>query len=151
VVDLLKQDKIPGDRLAVWGWHPELYVYTGMIPATRDALSYMLFLDGPSSAYYKRTFVEDMKRTCPRYFVDTSGEDSLSNDTPATKEWPPFDKITSEKAPFISEYLKQEYTAYRTYKNGIGHPLIVIYRRNDSFPQISNPGELETPGVNPAR
>jgi hypothetical protein len=138
IIQFLKGKKIAGDRLAVWGWHPELYVYCGMTPATRDALSFMLFMDGPSSAYYKRTFVEDMKRSRPRFFVDTVGEDVLSH-SPATKGWPPFNVITPEKAPFISEYLKREYARCHTFRNGAGIPMIVVYQRKDSSPPIAAP------------
>lgn len=65
--------KLPGDRLAMWGWVPHHYVETGLPQATREAHSNRQIENGPMDDYYRRRYLRDIRRSRPRWFIDTVG------------------------------------------------------------------------------
>jgi len=60
----------PGDLLAVWGWAPELYVDTGLTPATRAANCYWQGYPLDNQSFILETYMNDLKKSKPRLFVD---------------------------------------------------------------------------------
>lgn len=63
----------PGDALTIWGWRPELHVFSGLPQGTRDAHSQWQIAAIPQRDYYRRRFLADLDRTKPRFFVDAVG------------------------------------------------------------------------------
>jgi hypothetical protein len=84
------------DRLAVWGWAPELYVLNGRPQATREAHTFAQINPGPLRDHFRARFLEDIQRTRPAVFVDavTPGAFTYADRAryghesfPALKEW----------------------------------------------------------------
>ncbi len=61
-----------GESMAIWGWSPQLYVETGLIQATRDAVSIWQFWPSPLQKYYLDRYIKDMEKSAPKLFVDAS-------------------------------------------------------------------------------
>ena len=63
----------PGTEMAVWGWEPSLYVLTRTIPATSDTFTQWQIQANPLQGYYRRRFLEELKRNPPQAFLDAVG------------------------------------------------------------------------------
>jgi hypothetical protein len=63
----------PGDPVAIWGWDPQYFVQTGTIPAARDSVTGGQLQGGPLREYYRRRFMDDLRRTPPVVFADAVG------------------------------------------------------------------------------
>jgi hypothetical protein len=59
----------PGDKLFVWGWAPALYVYSGLLPATRFAATHVSMHNYGS--VYIDAMMQDVRREKPRFVADT--------------------------------------------------------------------------------
>ena len=57
--------------MVVWGWTPKYFVLTGLIPGTRDAITYNQIEELPLRAYYRQRFLNDFKAAKPAVFVDS--------------------------------------------------------------------------------
>ena len=64
----------PGERVAVWGWNPKLYVLTQTVPAIRDPVDFWQ-LAGPSPLEqpFRRRFMQDLRQHPPQVFLDAVG------------------------------------------------------------------------------
>ena len=71
VVQAILQVAQPGDRMTVWGMTPSFYVDSGLAPGTRDAMTQMQILKTSRQAYYRERFMADLKKSRPKFFVDT--------------------------------------------------------------------------------
>jgi hypothetical protein len=56
--------------MAVWGWSAELYVATGLAPATRNCTTLWEIRPTPLQGYYINRYVDDLSISKPRIFVD---------------------------------------------------------------------------------
>ncbi|HET7536454.1 MAG TPA: hypothetical protein VFJ90_08375, partial [Candidatus Didemnitutus sp.] len=72
-VYVLQRDAKPGERLAMWGWQPNLYVETGMAQGTRDAHTAFLIATGSLRDYYRARYLADFRHNQPGWFVDAVG------------------------------------------------------------------------------
>jgi hypothetical protein len=70
IADCIRPAGRPGDALAIWGWMPSYYVETGLMPATRDAVSDFAITAGPYRDYFQARFLGDLKRSRPAFFID---------------------------------------------------------------------------------
>lgn len=70
VADCVRPATQPGDALAIWGWMPSYYVETGLIPATRDAVSDFAITAGPYRDYFRARFLADLERSRPAFIID---------------------------------------------------------------------------------
>jgi hypothetical protein len=60
-----------GEKLAVWGWDPSIYLKTGMVPATRDTIIWQQFVENDTlQRYYKERFLKDLSVSEPPVFID---------------------------------------------------------------------------------
>ncbi len=59
----------PQDRLAVIGSEPQLYFYSGLLPATGYIYTYPLMEDQPYSEAMQREMAAEIERTRPRFLV----------------------------------------------------------------------------------
>jgi hypothetical protein len=75
---LLRAAQQPGDRLAIWGWRPQLYVETGLPQATRDGQTSRMIDAGPMFDFYRARYLADFVRTRPRWFVDAVGGNNFA-------------------------------------------------------------------------
>ncbi|HVR86714.1 MAG TPA: hypothetical protein VMU54_20485 [Planctomycetota bacterium] len=70
--EILKIQKArPVRSLAIWGWTPGVHVLTGLPPATRDAIGHFVISRGSMQSYFRKRFVEDLRRAKPEVFIDT--------------------------------------------------------------------------------
>ena len=60
------------ESMAVWGWAPEMYVDTGIIPATRDIICQWQMFPNPQQQYYIRRFTNDLLKSEARVFIDAT-------------------------------------------------------------------------------
>ena len=56
--------------MLVWGWAPELYVWSGWTPATRDILTYNEIWPKPNREYFRDILMADLRNNPPEYVVD---------------------------------------------------------------------------------
>lgn len=66
----LLQHAAPGDRLAMWGWHSQVYVETGLPQGTREAHTAFQQFAGPLRDFYRDRYLRDFTRGRPAWFVD---------------------------------------------------------------------------------
>ena len=57
-------------RMLVWGWAPELYVWSGWTPATRDILTYNEIWPKPNRDYFRDILMADLRNDPPGYIID---------------------------------------------------------------------------------
>ena len=72
-----------GDRVAIWGWLPQLYVMTGTVPGTREAQTERQIEPGPQREYYRRRFLRELEAKPPKAFVDAVGPHQTFTDRAA--------------------------------------------------------------------
>ncbi len=60
-------------RMAIWGYSPQLYVDTGSLLGTRDAITQFAIIHGRYRDYYRRRFLNDLRTNRPEIFVDSVG------------------------------------------------------------------------------
>lgn len=107
IVDFLKKSTHEGDTLAVWGWTPSLFVYSGLVPGTRDIIGHRVLTPGKHFYYFQKCFLEDITKSKPVYIIDTSNI-SYCNEWPADQAH----EITSSQ--HIKLFLDNNYTDFGT-------------------------------------
>jgi hypothetical protein len=68
--DLLVPLEATDGSLLIWGWMPEWYVQSALIPATRDMQSYTQTWPGPRQSYYRERMLADLGESRPLYVID---------------------------------------------------------------------------------
>lgn len=117
VVRFINQVKRPGDRLAVWGWRPELYVETQLPQATREAHTNGQLLDTPLRDYFRTRFVDDLRASRPAFFIDSVGAEDFGHHD--------IRQDGHETLPALADYVGQEYVQVN--QNGA----VRVYVRRD--------------------
>lgn len=61
-----------GERLAIWGYRPEYWVFTDTLMGTRDAASFYQWSRyyNPNREYYRQRYAQDFERNRPEGFLD---------------------------------------------------------------------------------
>lgn len=64
----------PGDRLAMWGWRPHLFVETGLQQGVREAHTEHLIRDTPlRDTFFRPNYLAEIRSSRPMFFVDAVG------------------------------------------------------------------------------
>ena len=72
----------PSDRLLVWGWMPEWYVWSGLTPASRETHNYPQIVQTKLTDYYRKRFLYDIEGSSPSIIIDSvSGNSFGFNDS----------------------------------------------------------------------
>ncbi|SDU25279.1 4-amino-4-deoxy-L-arabinose transferase [Verrucomicrobium sp. GAS474] len=100
----------PGDRIAIWGWSPELAVFAGLPLGTREPSTDMAIGGGPRQAFYQARFLHDLARNRPRLFVEAVGPGSYLFHDRATEG--------IDRFPEVGRYVNEHY-ALRTEADGM--------------------------------
>ena len=58
------------DRLLSGGRMPQWYLWTGLIPATRESITYNQNMETPLKKYFRGRLIEDLKRSNPDVVID---------------------------------------------------------------------------------
>jgi hypothetical protein len=83
----------PGDPVAIWGWAPLWYVFSGTVSSTRDVVTAGQIQDGPLQAYYRRRFMDDLKENPPKVFVDAVAPGQFGYENRATHGYEIFPEL----------------------------------------------------------
>jgi hypothetical protein len=102
----------PGDYLFVWGYRPEIYYWSGLLPASRFLSTqpltgvpadvhyfgddYRSLLDPSVTAHARQQLAGDLEETQPKYIVDEIG---FFNNDLAILQYPEFAEFMSEYKP----------------------------------------------------
>jgi hypothetical protein len=71
----------PGDRLAMWGWRPHLFVETGLPQGTREAHSEHQLRQTPlRDTFFRPNYLAEIRASRPMFFVDAVGPNSFAYD-----------------------------------------------------------------------
>jgi hypothetical protein len=57
-------------RMLVWGWMPQWYVWSGLMPATRDMETYNQIWPTPVRRYFRDRMMADLRSNPPDYIID---------------------------------------------------------------------------------
>ncbi len=71
--EFIHQRQQAGDSLAMWGWEPELFVETGLVQGTREAVTTYLLSNWPLQSFYIDRYQRDLLTRRPAWFVDAVG------------------------------------------------------------------------------
>lgn len=63
----------PGQHLGIWGWAAHQWVYTGLLPATRESSTEFAFLDWGPDGYYRKRYLAALRADPPEFFVEAVG------------------------------------------------------------------------------
>jgi len=69
ILDFLKPD-YNNDELLVWGWSPELYILSNLIPATREVVNQKQIGYVVTREYYRTRMIKDFIKTKPKIIFD---------------------------------------------------------------------------------
>ena len=70
----------PRGVIAVWGWRADLYVETGTLMASQDAVTARESYDGPYQNYYRDRYLSEVAAGRPRVVVDAVAPGSIFHD-----------------------------------------------------------------------
>jgi hypothetical protein len=68
--NLIGNTETQDDRMLVWGWMPEFYLYANLTPATRDTTTVNQIIKTPTQSYYRERMMTELARRHPEYLVD---------------------------------------------------------------------------------
>lgn len=61
----------PTDRLLIWGYMPEWYLFGGLTPATRETHNYAQISQTKLTGYFRERFLEDLNQSQPEIIIDS--------------------------------------------------------------------------------
>ena len=65
-------EKYGHERMAIWGFRPDIFVALSAVPATRDMCTQNAIKPNPLSSYYRDRFLSDLKQSKPPTFIDAT-------------------------------------------------------------------------------
>ena len=107
MVDAAKPSEGEAKRFAaaVWGLAPELFLESGAILGTRDAICQFQILPSPIRSYYQQRFLHDMQRNRPAVFVEAVG--------PTKIMYKDREEHGFETFPELAEWIAAHYEIFR--------------------------------------
>jgi hypothetical protein len=92
----------PGARLAVWGYNPNYHTETRLRQASRLAICSPQFIGGELQKFYRRTYLEDLIKNRPEFFMDATGKNQFPdmNDP---------ERFRHELVPGVAEFIRENY------------------------------------------
>ena len=99
----LSQVATPRERLGIWGFAGQIWVYSGLIPATRETLSnYALDNMGPDD-YYRKRFLKALRDDPPPFMVEAVGPSQFAFTDRSTRG---IDSIPNLRGLFEDRYVR---------------------------------------------
>jgi hypothetical protein len=74
LITLVKKQTRPGEKIAVWGYAPEIFLYTSTLPAHRYVIGEFVIRNHPGTQFYRSRYLADLKANPPRFLIDATGE-----------------------------------------------------------------------------
>jgi hypothetical protein len=124
LVPVLNKYAQPGDMMAIWGWANKLHVYTGLLPATREAAVGAVADPNPINDKQREWFMQDLKAYKPKIFLDAIDE----------FRWPTWPAGTMARHfgwLELSNYIRTEYHLVADVPTGPGKLPALVYVRNE--------------------
>lgn len=118
-VELIHNVSSPEDKILLWGYAPDLYTTLNRKCATRLSTVSVLFDQSPLRGYFRKEFLQDLKRTNPELIVDVS---PINRQKEATMHIQSPDSL-----PEFMDFIHANYSLY------LSHPNVSIWRRSDRF------------------
>jgi hypothetical protein len=120
-------------RALVWGYMPELYVWSGWTPTTRDQISYLEIWPLPTRDYYRERTISDLLGSPPDYVIDAVGRGEAVFFDPKTQGISSFPEL----AQFVSEnYTLVSRAATLASSTGLGSACPRIYASRDAAAEL---------------
>ncbi|MBY0435252.1 MAG: hypothetical protein K2U26_14180 [Cyclobacteriaceae bacterium] len=101
VVTILNRYHSSDERMAIWGWAPELWAGTDFLMGTRDGATNFLIEPGELQDFYIDRYLRDLEKNKPKLFVEAITPDFFGYTDRA--------KSGFENFPRIKEYIDQNY------------------------------------------
>lgn len=60
----------PGDSLLIWGWMPQWYINSGLVPATRESMNNNQIVSSKLQDYFRDRLLGDLNASMPALVVD---------------------------------------------------------------------------------
>lgn len=127
--EILKLQKDhPVQGLTIWGWAPGVHVLTGIPPATRDAISHFVISSGSMQGYFRKRYVDDLRRARPDVFIDAIASGAF------LWKWSVNDGYESEES--LKRFVDEEYELWRSVPLAArGKPARIFIRRGTPTPR----------------
>ncbi|WP_254411062.1 hypothetical protein [Dyadobacter diqingensis] len=107
LVDRIYSNRLPGDRMAVWGWGSYYNHATRMIMGTRDVhFDFQTTYKSDLGKYYQRRYLADLETNMPKYFLDLSLPGGLMTN----------ESCQLTQYPEINQFVKKNYR--EVYRSG---------------------------------
>jgi hypothetical protein len=124
LVPVLNKYAQPGDMMAIWGWANKLHVYTGLLPATREAAVGAVADPNPINDKQREWFMQDLKAYKPKIFLDAIDEFRWPT-------WPAGSMARHFGWLELSNYIRTEYHLVADVPTGPGKLPALVYVRNE--------------------
>ncbi|WP_221032767.1 hypothetical protein [Actomonas aquatica] len=103
IAEVLRHLRQPQDTLSVWGWDPNLYVQSGLPPATRDVHTERHINKHPMrEGFYLALYLQELQRYQPAFFVDAVGANAFQFSNRREEG--------HETVPIVRDYIAANYT-----------------------------------------
>jgi hypothetical protein len=102
VVGVLNRYYDTNERMAIWGWGPELFESTDFLMGTRDCASSFQIEEGPNQQRLLKRYIDDLKKNKPKLFVEAMGTNFFGFQDRT--------KSVFENFPNLNDYIKSNYT-----------------------------------------
>jgi hypothetical protein len=101
VVEYIRKNSTPSDKIIIWGWDDHLYIRSGRPPGYRYTSTGKLFVQSTLLEQRKQHFLNDLRTNKPSLFLDTV--------TPFRE--PPFEHLFKphESIPEVAKYIEHHY------------------------------------------
>jgi hypothetical protein len=107
IAKVLLENAAPGDSMMIWGWSPHLYLETGIVQASNDAVpAWAIFPNTRQDAFVKR-FASELHSSNAKLFVDTQAPGEMSH------FWMGVRGCRFEDLPEIADVVSREFTVVR--------------------------------------
>lgn len=120
VLDHLKVSDNP--YMLVWGWMPQWYLTSGLIPATREAHTYAQITDTPLRNYFRNRLLADFKKSQPDIVIDAVTGGSFGFNDSATSG--------IETFPEFAQQIEEKYEAIKTSRTSDNCPTTYVKKEN---------------------
>jgi hypothetical protein len=115
----------PNDTISNWGYTPQYYVETQLLPGVRDYSTLFEIFPDPAYDYFRKGYLDDLKKNKPKVIVDSVGERYLPT-------WAhPIEEARATAWPPLADYLAQNYAPPVELIPSKERPPVLVYVRKD--------------------
>ena len=83
------------DRLFIWGWMPQWYIWTGLAPATRESMTNNQTVETELTKYFRDRLIDDLEHSTPDFIIDAVAGKSFSFNDLETQGISSFPELSS--------------------------------------------------------